>query len=72
MSKIAEALEKKNKNCIFSNIFKKLDVEDQDAVSGAISKGLSGHVIASALREGGYKVAASTVALHIAEKCKCV
>lgn len=73
MSAISNALEKsKVKQCIFRKIFRELEEDDKIAINEAISRGLSGYVIANALREGGHKIAASTVHMHIEKRCKCV
>lgn len=72
MGKISESLGKQNaKQCVFSKIFLELDDEDATSINNAISKGKSGYSIAMALQDGGYKIAQSTVALHIAGRCKC-
>lgn len=72
MSAISNALEKSRvKQCVFRKIFLELEEDDKIAINEAVSKGLSGYVIANALREGGYKIAASTVHMHLEKKCKC-
>lgn len=73
MGKISESLKKGDvKQCIFRKIFLELDDEDRIAINEAVSKGQSGYVIANALRDGGYKIAHSTVALHLEKRCKCI
>lgn len=72
MSAISNALEKlKVKQCVFRKILLELDEDDMIAINEAVSKGLSGYVIANALREGGYQIAHSTVSQHILGRCKC-
>lgn len=72
MSAISNALEKsKVKQCVFRKILLELDDEDTASVNDAISEGKSGYLIAMALRDGGYQVAASSVAQHILGRCKC-
>ena len=72
MGKISESLGKQNsKQCVYQEIFMGLDDEDACSVADAIHKGKSGYSIAMALRDGGYKIAPSTVASHIAGRCKC-
>lgn len=57
--------------CAFSKVFSFLDADDQEAIEDAIARKVSGYVISSVLRTNGYKVAASTVSMHIKELCKC-
>ena len=72
MGKISESLGKQNlKQCVYRKIFLELDDEDATSINDAVSKGKSGYTIAMALQDGGYKIAPSTVALHIAGRCKC-
>ena len=72
MGKISEILKEKNdQSCAFGKIIDLLDEEDSDAVIQAIVKKHSGYSISEALRAGNYKVAASTVTLHIKEGCVC-
>lgn len=76
MGKISEILKEKKKSneCIFTHIMNDLlvkDAGDYDAVNKAIDGAESGWSISTALRAGGYKVAPSTVALHIKKGCKC-
>lgn len=71
MGKIKEALTDKKNYCVFADTLKSLDVEDNFAITDAIVKGRSGYVISEALLAGGYRVAPSTVAMHIKRGCKC-
>lgn len=72
MGAISEALKEGNENgCAFIKICKVLDTEDNDAIIRAINNGSSGYVIANALHKGGYKIAASTVSLHLRSLCSC-
>lgn len=72
MGKISEALDDKGgTGCAFVKIVRLLDDEDKGAVIASVAKGQSGYVIADALRAGGYKIAPSTVAMHIKKACKC-
>lgn len=73
MGKISQSLDSsKVKQCAYRKIFLGLDEEDMIAINDAVSRGMSGYVIANALRDGGYSVAHSTVSMHLNKKCKCV
>ena len=76
MGAISEILKEKKKSneCIFTQIMNDLlvkDAGDYDAVNKAINGAESGWTISIALRAGGYKVAPSTVPLHIKKGCRC-
>lgn len=72
MGKISQDLNSANiVSCAFTKIYRELDAEDQDALSHAITSGVSGYVLHNVLRNNGHKIAASTISLHIRGICPC-
>ena len=57
--------------CVFMKLLKLADKEDQASVVNAMERGISGYVIANAMREDGHQIAASTISKHIQGRCKC-
>ena len=72
MGAISKALEGQTADiCTFAKLFKLVDKEDQASIGNAIERGVSGYVIANAMRDGGHQISASTISKHIQGRCKC-